>query len=103
METLIPLIVQAVSGMFGGGIVGSLVKAAGMALLPKLISGALGGLAGGSILGSLLGGGVDPATATAAAGSGFDWGSLLTQAVGGLGGGGILTGIVGAVMSAIKK
>ena len=39
----------------GGGLVGNIVKTAGMALLPKLISGAIGGIAGGSILGALVG------------------------------------------------
>ena len=66
----------------GGGLAGQFVKTAGMALLPKLLSGAVGGIAGGSILGALLGGsGVDPtaaADAAAAAGS-MDMGQLVAQ------------------------
>ena len=62
----------------GGGLAGKIVKTAGMALLPKLISGAIGGIAGGSILGALVGGGgVDPAAVAdaAAAAGGVDWAS----------------------------
>ena len=80
---------------------GNIVKTAGMALLPKLISGVIGGIAGGSILGALVGGGgVDPTAAAdaAAAAGGMDWGQLIAQLVGGVGGGGILTALVGMFM-----
>ena len=98
MEGIAALIVNAIAGMVGGGVAGNLVKTAGMALLPKLISGAVGGIIGGTALGSIMGGApIDPAAATAAAG-GIDWGTLIAQIVGGGAGGGILTAIVGAVM-----
>ncbi len=62
MEGIVAIIVQALAGAAGGGIAGNMIKTAGMALLPKLISGALGGVAGGSILGAIFSGGaVDPA------------------------------------------
>ncbi len=100
METLLPIIVQVITGIIGGQAVGAAVKQAAMGQLPKILSGAIGGVGGAAILGSLLGGGaVDPAAATAAAGSALN----LNNIVGGAGGGAILTGIVGAVMNAMKK
>ena len=95
METIIPLIIQAVSGMVGGGVVGSLVKNAAMTMLPKLLAGGLGGIGGASILGGLLGGGD--------ASSMMDMGSLISNVGGGLLGGGALSGIAGMVMGAMKK
>jgi hypothetical protein len=98
MEGIAAIIVNAIAGMVGGGVAGNLVKTAGLALLPKLLSGAVGGVIGGAALGSMFGGApVDPAAATAAAG-GIDWGTLIAQLIGGGAGGGILTAIVGSVM-----
>ena len=45
MEILLPIIIQAVSGMAGGGIVGAIMKQAAMQLLPKLLAGGIGGVA----------------------------------------------------------
>lgn len=95
MEALIPLIIQAVSGMVGGGVVGSMVKKAAMTMLPKLLAGGIGGIGGASILGGLLGGGD--------ASSMMDMGSLINNVGGGLVGGGVLTGLAGMVMGAMKK
>ena len=100
METLMPIIIQAVSGIVGAGVAGTVVKAAAMANLPRILSGAVGGVAGGTLIASLLGGGaVDPvATAEAAtAASGLDIGALLGQVLGGAVGGGALTALIGAV------
>jgi hypothetical protein len=93
METLIPIIIQAISGAAGGGIVSNILKQAGAALLPKLIAGALGGIGGGQILGGALGGilGGDPA-------GGMDIGNILGQVVSGAGGGGVLAAIAGALL-----
>jgi hypothetical protein len=98
MEAIIPLIIQAISGAAGGGIVGNLVKTAGMALLPKLIAGAVGGIGGGQLLGGALSGmlGGDAA-------GGMDIGNILGQVVSGGAGGGVLTAIAGMVMAAMKK
>ena len=93
MDALLPIIVQAITGIIGGQAVGAAVKQAAMSQLPKILSGAIGGVAGCQILGSLMG---DPATAGAL-------GGLLGDAVGGVAGGGILTAIVGAVMGAMNK
>ena len=95
MEAIIPLIIQAVSGVVGGGVVGTMVKNAAMTMLPKLLAGGIGGIGGATILGSLLGGG-DPSSM-------MDMGSLINNIGGGLLGGGALSGIAGMVMGAMKK
>ena len=74
METIIPLIIQAISGAAGGGIVGNLVKSAGMTLLPKLIAGAVGGVGGNAALGGIIG-----PLLGAAAGGGLDISSIISQ------------------------
>ncbi|EXL04392.1 hypothetical protein [Aquamicrobium defluvii] len=103
METLLPIIVQVVTGIIGGQAVGAAFKQAAMGQLPKILSGAIGGVGGAAILGSLLGGGgIDPSAATAAA-EGLGVAINLNNILGGAGGGAILTGIVGAVMNAMKK
>jgi hypothetical protein len=75
METLLPIVVQVVTGILGGQAVGAALKQAAMSQLPKIISGALGGVGGAAILGNLLG---DPATAGVL-------GGLLGDAIGGAG------------------
>lgn len=103
MNTLLPIIVQIITGIIGGQAVGAAIKQAAMGQLPKILSGAIGGVGGAAILGSLLGGGgVDP-SAVAAATDGIGSALNLNNIVGGAGGGAILTGIVGAVMNAMKK
>jgi hypothetical protein len=103
METLLPIIVQVVTGIVGGQAVGAALQQAAMSQLPKLLGGAIGGVGGAAILGSLLhGGAVDPAAATAAA-SGLGSALNLNNIVGGAGGGAILTGVIGMVMNAMKK
>ena len=100
MNTLLPIIIQVITGVIGGQAVGAALKQAALGQLPKILGGAIGGVGGAAILGSLLGGGtVDPAAAATAAGSAFNVDNL----VGGAGGGAILTGIIGAVMGAMKK
>lgn len=93
MEALIPIIIQAISGMVGGGLVGTIVKQAAMAMLPKLLAGGLGGIGGGMALGPLIAGmlGGD-------AGGAMDMGSILGNVVGGAAGGGALTAIAGMVL-----
>lgn len=90
METLLPIIVQVVTGIIGGQAVGAAVKQAAMGQLPKILSGAIGGLGGAAILGQIM-------QATA------DGSFNLENIVGGAGGGAILTAIVGVVMNAMKK
>ena len=99
MNTLLPIIVQVITGVIGGQAVGAALKTAAMGQLPKILGGAIGGVGGAAILGSLLGGGVDAAAAAGGLGSAID----LKNIVGGAGGGAILTGIIGAVMGAMNK
>lgn len=104
IEALIPLIIQAISGAAGSGIVGNLIKTVGMKFVAKLILGAIGGVAGGSIasgagpLDGLLGG-----LMAGDARSGMDMGGILTQVAGGAFGGGALTGIGGILANMMKK
>ena len=103
METLLPIIIQVITGIIGGQAVGAVLKQAAMSQLPKILSGAIGGVGGAAILGSLLGGGaVDPAAAAATAGGIGDVLNL-NNIVGGAGGGAILTAIVGMVMKSMNK
>ena len=76
MESLLPIIVQIVTGILGGQAVGAVLQQVAMSQLTKIVSGAVGGVAGGTLLGN---------------------------AIGGAGGGALLTGIVGAVMKAMNK
>ncbi|ASM74407.1 MULTISPECIES: hypothetical protein [Roseobacteraceae] len=98
METILPIIIQTVTGIVGGQAAGAALKNVAMGQLPKLLSGAIGGVAGGSLVGGLLGGsvGADPA-------DGIAMGGLLGDIIGGGAGGAILTGIVGIVMKNLDR
>ncbi len=103
MNTLLPIIIQVITGIIGGQAVGAALKQAALGQLPKILGGAIGGVGGAAILGSLLGGGtIDPAAAAAAT-SGLGSALNLNNIVGGAGGGAILTGIVGQVMKSMNK
>jgi hypothetical protein len=91
METLIPIIIQAISGAAGGGIMGNIIKTAGAAMLPKLIAGALGGVGGGAALGGTL---ATMLGSTAA----MDPMSIVAQVVSAGLGGGVLSTIAGMVL-----
>ncbi|TPK91374.1 hypothetical protein [Mesorhizobium sp. B2-4-17] len=102
-NTLLPIIIQIITGIIGGQAVGAAIKTAAMGQLPKILAGAVGGVGGAAILGSLLGGGTITPDAAAAATSSLGSALNLKNIVGGAGGGAILTAIVGAVMGAMKK
>jgi hypothetical protein len=102
MEALLPLIIQAVSGAAGGGIVGSLVKQVGMSLLPKLLAGGVGGLLGGAAA-SGAGPIADLLGMASQAGSGGMLDGIIGQVAGGAVGGGALTGIGGLLAGMMKK
>ena len=103
MNTLLPIIIQVITGVIGGQAVGAALKTAAMGQLPKILGGAVGGVGGAALLSSLLGGGtIDPAAAAAAT-SGLGSALNVQNIVGGAGGGAILTAIIGAVMNAMKK
>ncbi|WP_367718431.1 hypothetical protein AB2N04_08855 [Nitratireductor sp. GISD-1A_MAKvit] len=90
MEALLPIVVQAVTGVLGGEAIGSVVKKAAMGHGVKILTGIIGGVGGGALLSGMGG------DASALSG-------LLGDAVGGAVGGGVLTGVVGAVMGAMNK
>jgi hypothetical protein len=84
MEALLPIIVQAVTGVLGGEAIGAVVKKAAMGHGAKILSGIIGGVGGGALLSSM-------------GGDAGALGGLLGDAVGGAVGGGVLTGSVGVV------
>jgi len=86
MDALLPIIIQAVTGIIGGLGVSAAMKNAAMSMVTKVISGLIGGVAGGQILANVM----------------TDAGAL-SDAVGGVGGGAILTAIVGMVMNNMGK
>ena len=86
MDALLPLIIQAVTGVAGGLGASAALKNVAMSMVTKVISGLLGGLAGGQILASLM----------------TDAG-MLSDAVGGVAGGAVLTAVVGTIMKNMGK
>lgn len=97
METLLPLIIQLISGAAGGNIVGALVKRISLGLLGNSLAGIVGGGLGGQILGSLLN------LPTASAGAGLDPMAILSQVLSGGAGGGVLMAVIGIIRSMMAK
>jgi len=92
MESLIPMIINLISGAVGGNVVGKLFKNLNMGTLLNSVAGIVGGGLGGQLLGMLgMGGG----------GSMDLMGILQTVAAGGAGGG-VLMAIVGVIKKAMK-
>jgi len=87
MESLLPLIINAVLGG-GGGFLGNMVKKNGMSLIANLLSGAVGGSILPQIASMVMGGG-----AAAEAGA-MDPMSMISAVVGG-GAGSMLAGLLG--------
>jgi uncharacterized membrane protein YeaQ/YmgE (transglycosylase-associated protein family) len=94
MESLLPLIVQLISGAVGGNVAGSLMKNLSLGTLGNSIIGIVGGGLGGQLL-SMLG--------IAASGGGMDIGSIVGSIAGGGVGGGVLLAIIGVIKKAIAK
>ena len=90
------MIIQLIAGVVGGNAVGSAMKDRSLGTAGNSIAGALGGGIVGQILQALLAGG---AVDGAAAASGLDIGSLVTDIVGGGAGGAILTTILAVLKS----
>ena len=94
MESLLPLIIQAVSGAVGGNAAGSVMKDLSLGTAGNSIVGILGGGIGGQLLGML----------GLASGSGeMDIAGILGSVASGGVGGGVLLGIVGMVKKAMAK
>jgi uncharacterized membrane protein YeaQ/YmgE (transglycosylase-associated protein family) len=93
MESLIPMIINLVSGAVGGNVAGKLFKNLNMGTLLNSVAGIVGGGLGGQLLSMLgVGGG----------GGSMDlMGIIQTVASGGVGGG-VLMAIVGAIKKMMK-
>ena len=98
MESMLPLIIQLVSGAAGGNVAGSLMKNLSLGTVGNSIAGLLGGGLGGKLLG-MLGAGA----ATATAGGGLDIASILSSVAGGGVGGGVLMAVVGLLKNMMAK
>lgn len=94
MESLLPIIIQLVSGAIGGNVAGKTLKNLDLGTLGNSLAGIVGGGIGGQILTAVLG---------MSSRGGLDIGSIITQVVGGGVGGGVLLAIVGVVKGMIKK
>lgn len=95
MESLLPLIIQLISGAAGGNIAGALLKNISLGTVGNSIAGILGGAGGAQVLGPLLGG------VLGAGGGGM--GDILTQVASGGVGGGVLMAIIGVLKSLLAK
>lgn len=96
MESLLPIIIQLISGAVGGNVAGSLMKNLSLGTIGNSLVGILGGGIGGQVMGMLGMGG-------AAASSGLDIGSILSTVAGGGIGGGVLLAVVGMIKKMLVK
>ena len=89
MESLVPLIIQFISGPVGGNVAGSLMKNLSLGTLGNSVASILGGGLGGQLLG-MLGVAASPE-------AGLDFASILgSVASGGVGGGAVMA-IIGVI------
>lgn len=95
METLIPLIIQLVSGAVGGNIAGALMKESSLGPILNSIAGIVGGGIGGQLL-ALAG-------IIVTSGGGMDLTSILGSIASGGVGGGVLMAIIGVIKKAMAK
>jgi uncharacterized membrane protein YeaQ/YmgE (transglycosylase-associated protein family) len=99
---LTAIILQLISGAVGGNVAGAVLSKLNLGPVANSILGIIGGLITGQVVNSMGSGGMS-AAASAAAGSGFDMNSMLSN-VGGAGiGGAVLTAVVGLIKSKISK
>ena len=94
MASLLPLIIQLISGAVGGNVAGALMKNLSLGTVGNSIVGIIGGGIGGQLLGVL---GI--ATST----GGMDIASIVGSIAGGGVGGGVLLAIIGFIKKAIAK
>jgi len=94
MESLLPLIIQLISGAAGGNVAGSLMKNLSLGTLGNSLAGILGGGIGGQLLGML----------GMATGAGeMDIGGIIGSIASGGVGGGALMAIIGIIKKAMAK
>ncbi len=94
MGSLLPLIIELISGAAGGNLAGKLMKNFSLGTLGNSLVGIIGGGLGGQLLGLL---GI--ATET----GGVDIGSIIGSIAGGGVGGGVLMAIIGFIKKALSK
>lgn len=94
MESLLPLIIQLVSGAVGGNLAGALMKNFSLGPLWNSVVGILGGGLGGQLLGML--------GLTTGAGD-LDLAGILGSVASGGVGGGVVMAVIGLIRKAISK
>ena len=94
MESMLPLIINLISGAVGGNVAGGLMKKLSLGTMGNSIVGILGGGAGGALLGML---GIDAGAGTT------DIAGILGSVVSGGVGGGVLMAIIGVLKNAFAK
>ncbi len=95
MESLLPIIIDLLSGAVGGNVAGKLLKNFNLGTLWNSVVGIIGGGIGGQILSAL---GI-----LAAGDGGMDLGSIIGSVAGSGVGGGVLMLIVGYIKKAMAK
>jgi uncharacterized membrane protein YeaQ/YmgE (transglycosylase-associated protein family) len=94
MESMLPLIINLISGAVGGNVAGGLMKNLSLGTLGNSIVGILGGGAGGALLSTL---GIDVGGGTT------DIAGILGNVASGGVGGGVLMAIIGVLKNAFAK
>ena len=94
MESLLPLIIQLVSGAVGGNVAGKLMKDSSLGTIGNSIAGILGGGIGGQLLGL---------AGIGAGGGGMDLGGIVGSLASGGVGGGALMAIIGLIKKLMAK
>jgi hypothetical protein len=96
---IVGLIIQLISGVAGGNVVGLAMKQYDLGIIGNSIAGVIGGGIGAQIIGFLLDGGAEAGAVVGP--SGYDIGTLIAQlASGGVGGGALLI-LVGLMKQAM--
>ena len=94
--SLLPLIIQLISGAIGGNVAGKALSQYDLGTLGNSIAGIVGGGIGGQLIALLI-----PAVANAMQGGGLDAGAIAGQVAGGGVGGAILLVVVGMIKQAM--
>ncbi len=103
-EELLPLVLQAVSGVIGGNATGAAIKKQSLGKAGNSIIGLIGGVLGGLLLNYLGNENIDISSIVGnLANSGAEAGSAIENIAGGGIGGGVLMAIVGMLKNKLKK
>lgn len=97
MESLLPLVIQLVSGAVGGNVAGKALPNMNLGTLGNSIAGIVGGGLGGQILSTLLN------TSVASNAGALDIGTIIQSVASGGVGGGVLLAVVSIVRKVLGK